>query len=107
MQEQNHRSLTIGIIIDAVPSMKLKIPPAIPISLFGASNETNTQGIEAKPSPKKAIHMNKITRLVLSTKFAPMIEVESNNPDITGTVSEQHCGIRSSFYKNGSVPCGD
>jgi hypothetical protein len=71
--------LTIGIIIDAVPSMKLKIPPAIPISLFGASNETNTQ----------------------------VIEVESNNPDITGTVSEQHCGIKSSFYKNRSVPCGD
>ena len=34
------KPITIGIIIDAVPPMKLKVPPAIPISLFGASNET-------------------------------------------------------------------
>ncbi|WP_350300974.1 hypothetical protein [Peribacillus frigoritolerans] len=49
------KPITIGIIIDAVPPMKLNVPPAIPISRFGANNETNTQVIEAEPFPKKAI----------------------------------------------------
>jgi hypothetical protein len=32
------KPITIGIIIDDA-TKKLKVPPAIPISLFGASNE--------------------------------------------------------------------
>lgn len=47
------KPMTIGIIIEAVPPMKLKTPPAIPISRFGANRETNTHVIEAKPLPKR------------------------------------------------------
>jgi hypothetical protein len=45
--------ITIGIMIEAVPPMKLNTPPVIPINRFGANSETNTQVIEVKPLPKK------------------------------------------------------
>src|SRR6185312_13274942 len=63
---------------------KLKTPPVKPISRAGASDDTITQAIEEKPFPNDEIVRNITTNAGRSTKFAPMIAVESSRPKMMG-----------------------
>src|SRR5262249_50446711 len=64
--------------------MPLNAPPVSPMSGFGATEEIMDQPIEAIPFPKKARVINPITAQGAATKFAMMIEQESNNPVMMG-----------------------
>ena len=61
------KPITIGTMIEAKPPIKLKTPPVKPTKCLGASVETNTHVIEARPFPKNAIAINMIMRDVLFT----------------------------------------
>lgn len=53
--------ITTGTITADSPPIKLNTPPTNPIKCLGAINETNTHVIDAKPLPKKASVINKMT----------------------------------------------
>ena len=59
--------IIIGITTEAKLPIKLNTPLVTPIRSLGASVETNTQVIVAKPLPKKATAIKKMIQAVLST----------------------------------------
>src|SRR5258708_1176289 len=70
---------------DRLPT-KLNVPPVRPSILSGAREVTNDQVMEAKPLPKNASAMKKITQLVESVKLAPMMQVDISNPETIGSL---------------------
>ena len=59
--------ITIGTIIDARLPIKLKMPPVRPIKCLGDKSETNTQEIQAIPTPKNESDIKEIMSAVSLT----------------------------------------
>src|SRR5471032_99293 len=65
---------------------KLNTPPVRPSMFGGASDVTRDHVMDAKPLPKNATAMKKMTQLVESVKLAPMMLVDISRPEMIGNL---------------------
>src|SRR3984885_14562429 len=83
---RSRNPIIIGAVIPARPPTPLNMPLVSPISRSGAVADTSDQWIEASPLAKNASERNRMISAGRSTKFAPMMLVDSASPPMIGVL---------------------
>src|ERR1700722_18450086 len=83
---RSRNPMIIGAVIPARPPTPLNTPLVSPISRSGAVADTSDQRIEASPFAKNASDRNRMISAGWSTKFAPMMVVDSASPPMIGVL---------------------
>src|SRR5579871_3628867 len=83
---RSNKPMMIGAEMPASPPTPLNTPLVSPINRSGAVAETSDQWIDASPFAKNANERNRMIRAGRSTKFAPMMLVDSARPPMIGVL---------------------
>src|ERR1700733_7590332 len=83
---RSRNPMMMGAVMPASPPTPLNMPLVRPISRSGAVAETSDQWIDASPLAKNASERNRMISAGRSTKFAPMMLVDSASPPMIGVL---------------------